>query len=176
MTDRQMQALQVSVLILFALGFCAAMFGILVDRVNTTAFATITTITTGGIILLITSLAPPLFLRRVKIGPIEAELFELKKDLASQQQTINKLVIYSLAEIIYRELLWKIGNNVEINCDRTADQQRWLTLLFDHGLLQAKDLRRWTPFDQIPEGQNLSDIFKPTPAAEYLMKLRGAPT
>jgi hypothetical protein len=104
MTDRQMQALQVSVLILFALGFCAAMFGILVDRVNTTAFATITTITTGGIILLITSLAPPQFLRRVKIGPIEAELFELKKDLASQQQTINKLVIYSLVEIIYREL------------------------------------------------------------------------
>jgi len=65
-------------------GFCAAMLGILVDRVNATAFATITTITTGGIILLITSLAPPQFLRRVKIGPIEAELFELKKDVASQ--------------------------------------------------------------------------------------------
>jgi hypothetical protein len=59
-------------------------------------------------------------------------------------------------------------------CDRTADQQRWLMFLFDRGRPQAKDATQWIPFDQNPAGQNLLDIFKPTPAAENLMRLRGA--
>jgi hypothetical protein len=93
----------------------------------------------------------------------------------NQQTIINNLVIYSLAEVIYRELLWNIGNKKEVKSDGTADQQRWLTLLFDHGLLQAKDWNNWIPFDEIPVGQNLSEIFEPTPAARYLMQLRGPP-
>ena len=175
MTDRPMQAIQVSILILFAFGFCAAMFGIVVDRANTNAFATVTTFITAGIILILISLAPQQLVRRIKFGPLEAEIGELKKDVSDQQETIKQLVIYSLAEIIYRDLLWRIGHNLEVKCDHTADQQRWLTLLFDHGLLQAKYEGPWKPFDQIPQDQNLSDIFKPTPAAEYLMTLRGAP-
>jgi hypothetical protein len=95
--------------------------------------------------------------------------------LSKQQDTINKLVIYSLAEIIYRELLWKIGHNMDVKCDQTPDQQRWLRLLFDHGLLTAKDWSHWIPFDEIRVGANLSEIFAPTPAAEYLMESRGLP-
>jgi hypothetical protein len=95
--------------------------------------------------------------------------------LSKQQETINRLVIYSLAEIIYRDLLWKIGHNIEVKCNQTADQQRWLTLLFDHGLLTAKNWNNWIPFEEIPVGVNLSDFFAPTPAAEYLMESRGPP-
>jgi len=102
---------------------------------------------------------------------------ELKKEVASQQETINQLVIYSLAQIIYRELIWKIGHNLTVVCDHTSDQQRWLTLLLDQGLLEAKDKNKpWIDYAQIRKGENLSDIFKPTLAAEYLMKLRKAPT
>ena len=62
-----------------------------------------------------------------------------------------------------------------MKCDCTAAQQRWLTLLFDHGFLEAKDWTHWLEFDEIPKNQNLCEIFKLTPAGVFLMQLRGPP-
>jgi len=93
----------------------------------------------------------------------------------NQQTIINNLIVYSLAEVIYRELVWKIGRGQEVRCDQTPDQQRWLTLLFDHGLLTAKNWSNWTPFNKIQVGTNLSEIFELSPAGEYLIELRGPP-
>jgi hypothetical protein len=71
--------------------------------------------------------------------------------------------------------VWNIGRGQEVRCDQTPDQQRWLTLLFDHGLLTARNWSHWTPFNEIPVGTNLSEIFELSPAGEYLIELRGPP-
>ena len=106
---------------------------------------------------------------------IEAQLSNVKDKVEQQQKTVNAVVLYSLAEIIYREILSKIANSREVKSDNTADQKRWLTLLFDHGFLEARDTTRWVEFDQIPVGRDLGEFFKPTPAANFLIEARGRP-
>ena len=101
----------------------------------------------------------------------------LNTTIRLQQQWIENIVKYSLSELIYRDLLWKIGNNKEVIYKHNSDGARWLQLLFDHGLLEAKDkeyYKNWKPFEEL-EGKNLSEIFAPTPAAVSIMHLRGEP-
>jgi hypothetical protein len=102
---------------------------------------------------------------------------QLNTTIRVQQQWIENIVKYSLSEVIYRDLLWKIGNNKEVIYEQTPDQERWLQLLFDHGMLEAKDkeyYKNWKPFKEL-EGKNLSEVFAPTPAAVSIMNLRGEP-
>ena len=115
----------------------------------------------------------------ISISLIIYSITRLRVALRSQQNTINQLVIYSLSELIYRDILWAIRHNKEVKFDNSADQLRWLRLLFNHGLLTAKDWNKFQQeigtFDNIPLGMNLSEIFEATPAANWLMKLRGRP-
>jgi hypothetical protein len=166
------QIFQVSLSILFSFVLCVALFGIFWQTNHTAAFVTIAVITSGMLLMVAPSRAT-----RFIIGPkgVEAQLDAVRQIIEDQQKIINQLVIFSLAEIIYRELLWKITNNIEVECDKTADQRRWLTFLFDHGLLKPRDMTRWLAFDEIPRGQNLSEIFEATPAAKYLVELRREP-
>jgi hypothetical protein len=166
------QLLKVSLLIVFCLVLCSAAFGLFWRPNNISAFVTVIICLTGAIILLALSDVIETF--RIGPGGIVAQLH---KTIEQQQEIINFFVKYSLAEIIYRELLWKIAHNVEVKADRSPDQVRWLTFLFDHGMLQSKrDTTTWLDFNQIEVGTNLSEVFKATPAAERLVELRGQPS
>ena len=165
--------LEVAVLILFALGFCGAMFGMFFEHANTSSFAALATITTGGIVLLMILLTPEHVLKSITIGPIKAEIAEVRAAVDAQQALIYQIVKYSLAEVIYRELLWKIGKGIVVTRNKQPDQLRWLTFLFDSGLIDP--IQRSIGFEQIGEGENLCNFFKATPAAEYLMDLRREP-
>jgi hypothetical protein len=179
--DRPManrQPLKVSLLVFFGLILCFAVFGIFWRPDNTSTFLTIFIFITGAIVLVALSNV----LESLSVGPkgIEAKLHRVEQQqqeiVQKQQEIVNYFVKYSLAEIIYRELLWKITRNIEVKADRTPDQIRWLTLLFDHGLLQSRDMTTWLEFSKIEEGKNLCELFKATPAAERLVDLRGDPT
>ena len=161
------RTLQVAVLLLFTLGFCVGLFGLFQQPANIGSFISVLLISTFGIAF---------------VGPWKLESFSLlgmRAELGKVNETLNQLVMYSLSEVIYRELLWKIGHNEEVKCDQTADQQRWLNLLFDHGLLDARDWddfkTKFGSFGNIPVDHNLSAIFKATPAANWLMDMRGKP-
>src|SRR6516165_5667173 len=94
--------LEVAVLILFALGFCGAMFGMFFEHANTSSFAALATITTGGIVLLMILLTPEHVLKSITIGPIKAKIAEGRAAVDAQQAFIYQTVKYSLAEVIYR--------------------------------------------------------------------------
>jgi hypothetical protein len=144
------------------------------------AFSSVAVVMAG--LLFLAATAQPSSLRRLVIGPrgIEAELSEVKEGLAAsqraiarQQTLINAFTVYALADLIYRRMLLEIANNGRVEWHQTPEQMRWLTFLFDHGLIQARESVAWVPFEEIPEGDNLAERFKPTPAAELLIRLRG---
>jgi hypothetical protein len=160
--------------------FCAASAGGLwyPDRVAT--FSSVAVVMAG--LLFLVAMAQSSSLRRLVIGPrgIEAELAEVKEGLvasrraiARQQKLINAFTVYSLAEAIYRDMLLEIAHNGMVEWHQTQEQMRWLTFLFDHGLIQADESVNWIPFEEIPDGEDLAARFKPTPAAELLIRLRG---
>ena len=96
MNDGQRQTLLVSVLILLLLVFFAAMSGVFLDRVNTSAFEIIAPITLGGIVLLTMASSRPTN-SILRFEGARGKFGALKEEVAFQQETINKLVIYSLA-------------------------------------------------------------------------------
>jgi hypothetical protein len=163
--------LKALLLAFFSLVLCLALFGIFWQPSNTSVFLTIFIFMTGAIVLVALSDA----LESLSVGP-SGIVAKLRKAIEEQQEIINYLVKYSLAEIIYRELLWKIVRNIEVKADRSPDQIRWLTTLFDGGFLQSRDTTTWLEFGKIEIGMNLCELFKATPAAERLVELRGDPT
>ena len=172
------QPLKIFLLVFFSLVLCFAVFGVFWRPDNISTFLTMFILMTGAIVLV--GLSDVLKSLRVGPGGIVAQLqrtIERQHEAIEQQQeVINYFVTYSLAEIIYRELLWKIAHNTEVKADRSRDQIRWLTFLFDHGLLQSRDMTTWLDFGEIEEGKNLCEIFEVTPAAKRLVELRGDPT
>jgi hypothetical protein len=172
-----MQPDKIFLLVFFSLVLCLAVFGIFLRPENISAFLTMFILMTGAIVLI--GLSNVLESLRVGPGGIVAQLHraieQQHKAIEQQQETINFFVKYSLAEIIYRELLWKIAHNIKVEADSTPDQIRWLTFLFDSGLLQNRDMT-WKNFDEIGKGKDLCEVFMVTPAAERLVKLRGDPT
>jgi hypothetical protein len=163
-----------AVLVLFCFAFIVVLCGLFFYPDHTEAFVTVILILAGAIVMLAASQQIVEF--SIGLGGIKAKLAQVESDLDDSRQLIKFFVTYSLAEVIYRELLWKIAHNIEVKCEHTPDQKRWLTMLFDQGLLQARDpTKEWKAFEEIQYGENLSDLFKATPAAEKLVQLRGPP-
>ena len=96
--------------------------------------------------------------------------------IEDQQRITNQLVIYSLAELPYR-ILWKLGHTDhyrEYRFDNLGEMPRWINLLYDNGLIQPRG-QNYIVVDSLQNGIELVSLFKPTPAGEFLMTLRGEP-
>jgi hypothetical protein len=96
--------------------------------------------------------------------------------IEDQQKIANQLLIYSLAELPYR-ILWKLGHTDqyrEYRFDKSGEMPRWMNLLHDNGLIQPKG-EDYIVVDGLQHGSDLVSLFKPTPAGEFLMTLRGEP-
>lgn len=60
------------------------------------------------------------------------------------------------------------------NLVRDGEIPRWLNLLQDNGLIMARR-EQYYDIDKLPDQMNVVPLFKPTPAGEFLLKLRGEP-
>ncbi len=137
-----------------------------------------------GLSLVLLAMLPwliPFLQRFLKSGKFLGAEFEFlqqqikvqEQQISDQQDIINKLVIYSLGNPPYI-LLWDLQNKPLLEYKNDDTFRRWMNVLLDHGYIQPKE-QDWLKFDEELAGKNLVEIAKPTPAGQFLLRLRGTP-
>ena len=109
-----------------------------------------------------------------KVETQEKQIQDQQGIIDDQQEIINKLVIYSLGEPIY-VILWDLQNSASLLYRNDDNFRRWMYVLLDNGYIQPKEPLTWLEFNEKAEGKNLVEMARPTPAAQFLFKLRGDP-
>jgi hypothetical protein len=87
---------------LFALGFLAALLGLLFLSADTTAVVTVVAITVGGLILL--AVLPKLVEFTIGLKGVTAKLTQVEEKVEEQQKLINRLVETSMSLSAFRHL------------------------------------------------------------------------
>jgi hypothetical protein len=87
---------------LFALGFLAALLGLLFLSADTTAVVTVVAVTVGGLILL--AVLPKLVEFSIGLKGVTAKLTQVEEKVEEQQKLINRLVETSMSLSAFRHL------------------------------------------------------------------------
>lgn len=87
---------------LFALGFLAALLGLLFLSADTTAVVTVVAVTVGGLILL--AVLPQLTEFTIGLKGVTAKLTQVEEKVEEQQKLINRLVETSMSLSAFRHL------------------------------------------------------------------------
>jgi hypothetical protein len=107
-------------------------------------------------------------------GGWKLEFHDLKREVVKHEDLLRELVIYSVSEACYKHLWW-IAKSPEYKFWNNDPMARQMYFLSDNGLIQPR-FSGFLNFDQEMDQKNLVDLAKLTPAGEFLIQLRGAPT
>jgi hypothetical protein len=176
-----------SIQILLGAAFAATVIALIMGSTNATALTTVCGLAIIALILLV--VLPSLTnTSRIKLGVTGFEIQRLadavdrqgktineqEERLIEQQKIINDLVTYSLSEDAYN-ILWRIKNTPEYIYRDDKNVQRWANTLLDHGYIEPVMPGFRLVFDDYMKDRNLVGLAKPTPAGDFMIKLRGKP-